>query len=444
MPLPLLRPPARARASRVSALLFGYLAVPLLNAVSPLLALPAITSMHGASAWAAVAIGQSLGGTAGVVVELGWGLSGTQRVARQSRRNRARSFALSIVTKGMVAVPAVGAAVVVAVLLAPAFRGEAAVVAAAAGIAMFSAGWIFIGTARPRLFLLTEAVPRTACVAVAAGAIALGAPLACYAAALLIPAIAAPLAAARVLGVSRESFRGMTLHRYLLVIRAQASALTSRVLSSVYISFSVAVVSLGSSDAVLLYASLDRILRMAQQVLVAPHYVLKGWVGRAVNPAERVRRALRSVLFNVCAGTVAGIGFGVLAPVVVDVVFSRTVHVPPGAALAAGLTLAVISTSMATGTILLVALQRIQAVAWSAAAGAAIGLPLIYAGTVTLGGFGAVLGQLAAEGAVLAVQVVAAGSALRRRRRRVSGSAVAGVAGGAHPSVDAQTAERTR
>ncbi|AAT88561.1 hypothetical protein Lxx06010 [Leifsonia xyli subsp. xyli str. CTCB07] len=41
--------------------------------MSPLLALPAIAHTAGAEGWAAIAIGQSLGGAAGVLVELGWG-----------------------------------------------------------------------------------------------------------------------------------------------------------------------------------------------------------------------------------------------------------------------------------------------------------------------------------------------------------------------------------
>ena len=99
------------RVRFVASAFLSYLAVPLLNAVSPLLALPAITAHFGGSAWAAIAVGQSLGGTAGVIVELGWGLSGSQRVARMSPRNRANAFGVSLVAKAIVGVPVIGAAV---------------------------------------------------------------------------------------------------------------------------------------------------------------------------------------------------------------------------------------------------------------------------------------------------------------------------------------------
>lgn len=409
-------PVSRIRRIRffLSALI-GYLAVPLLNAVSPLIALPAITSVHGGSAWVAVAIGQSLGGTAGVIVELGWGLNGSQRAARMSRRNQAQTFAMSIVTKAIVGVPIIGASAVLAAVLAPSNGLDAALVALAAGIAMFSAGWIFIGTLRPRLFLFTEVLPRTLLILLAGWMIALGGPLLWYSGALLVAAIAAPIAGAVVLGMKWRYLTLLSPRRAWKVIRFQWSALQVNIYSSLYISLGTTIVTLGSVNASLLYASVDRIQRMYQQVLRTQTYVFKGWVGRETNPGERVRRAIRSTWISAAIGVLSGIVFAISSPWVADLVFSGQVVVSPLVSIIAGLNIAVICASMSSGGVLLVALGRVKSVATSALVGAILGLPAMFFGAMFFGGVGALVGQLVAESAVLVVQLAAA----RRRVREL-------------------------
>ena len=58
---------------------------PALSAVTPLIAIPAITSTAGARGWEAYALGLSIGSAACVIIELGWPLTGPQRVAAEPR-----------------------------------------------------------------------------------------------------------------------------------------------------------------------------------------------------------------------------------------------------------------------------------------------------------------------------------------------------------------------
>lgn len=397
----------------------GYLAVPILNAVSPLLALPAITASFGGPAWEAIAVGQSLGGTAGVIVELGWGLTGSQRVARMSPRNRAHAFGVSLMTKAIVGVPVIGGASLVASVIGPdGYGAEAAIVAAAAGIAMFSGGWIFIGILKPRLFLFTEVLPRALLIAASAVAIHLGAALWTYSGALMLASVIAPIAGALVLGLRWRDLVALSLRRLLRVIGLQRAALGTNVFSSVYISLGTTVATLGSANVTLLFASVDRLQRMLQQVLRSQNFVFKGWVGREVDPGRRIHRAVRATIVSSLVGVVSGVLFAVGSPVAADLIFSGTVTIPPLAAAISGLSIAIICTSMSTGAVLLVALNRVSAVAKSAATGAALGLPGIFFGAMFFGGTGALAGQLLAEASVLIVQVVAA----RRRLREIRAS----------------------
>lgn len=409
--------PSRIRRIRFFiGALFGYLAAPILNAVSPLIALPAITAAYGGSAWVAVAIGQSLGGTAGIIVELGWGLTGSQRVARMAKRNQAQTLAISLVTKALVGVPVIGIAVVATLLLAPSDPLDAVLVALAAAISMFSAGWIFLGTLRPRLFLFTEVIPRAALIMLSGLMIHLGGPLLWYSGGLLAAALIAPIAGALVLGVKWRDFTLLSPRRAFTVVRYQSSALQVNIFSSIYISLGTTVATLGAANATLLYASMDRIQRMFQQVMTTQQYVLKGWVGRMVDPGIRIRRAIRATVIS----TILGVGFGAVfafsSPLVAELVFSGTVEVTPLAAIICGINIAVICMSMSTGWVLLVALNKVSSIARSALVGACVGLPAIFLGAMFFGGVGALGGQLIAEIAVVTVQIVAATRRIRELR----------------------------
>lgn len=410
--------PVRSRLWFFVGAVTSYLAIPLLNAVSPLLALPAVTASFGGRAWAAIAVGQSLGATAAVLVELGWGLSGSQRVARMSKRNRAQAFGLSLTTKAIVGIPVIGSASLLAsVLVSSEFRSEAAVVAAAAATVSFSAGWIFVGILKPRTFLYCEVLPRTALIAASAVAIYSGAPLWVYPVALLSGNVLAPMSAGVVLGLRLRDLTFMSIRRLFVVIAAQRAALSSNVFSSIYISLGTTVATLGATNATLLFASIDRLQRMFQQVMRTQNYVFKGWVGREVDPAERVRRAVRATFVSGAVGVGCGVVFAVTSPWVAELVFSGTVHVPPLAVVFAGFSVAFTCASMSTGYVLLVTLGRVSAVAKSAAVGAAVGLPGIFFGAMLFGGTGALAGQMLAEVSVLLFQIIAARARLGELRR---------------------------
>ncbi|AGW42141.1 hypothetical protein O159_21630 [Leifsonia xyli subsp. cynodontis DSM 46306] len=357
-----------------------------------------------------------------MLVELGWGISGTQRVARQARRNIAQTYAAGLTTQVLVAIPALIAAAIAAFLLAPSQSLTAAVVAVAAG-GSISAAWVFVGIAQPRHILLQEAIPRTAAVLAAALALLAGAPLIVYGIALLVAGLLSPALAMRTLGVRRADFLRLSPRRVVFLVRCQSMALTTRVFSSFYISFGTAAVALVAPQATASYAAMDRLLRMAQQVIGTVHFALKGWVGKATTRAERLRRARRAVLTNVVVGLVAGAGFAVVAPVVAEIVFAGVIHIPTPLAAIAGGTLAVIFVSMSCGQILLVTLGRLDALAWSAAAGALVGLPLILTGAALGGTLGALLGQFCAEATVLLVQATAAVRTKRRLDRAAAATA---------------------
>ena len=60
--------PATAALGRLRGVI-AYAAFPLIGAVTPLLAIPAISQQFGAPGWASIAVGQSVGAAASVAVD---------------------------------------------------------------------------------------------------------------------------------------------------------------------------------------------------------------------------------------------------------------------------------------------------------------------------------------------------------------------------------------
>src|SRR3712207_2103483 len=82
--------------------LAGFAGLPLLSFLAPLLLLPIIARRGGVDGWAAVVIGQAVGGLAAVLVLYGWNLAGPVRVASADLEERRRLFAVALYCKVLV------------------------------------------------------------------------------------------------------------------------------------------------------------------------------------------------------------------------------------------------------------------------------------------------------------------------------------------------------
>ncbi|WP_167132204.1 polysaccharide biosynthesis C-terminal domain-containing protein [Paramicrobacterium chengjingii] len=394
----------------------GFFILPLAGLLTPLLAIPAITSQFGASGWAAVAIGQSIGTAVAVLVELGWGLSGPQRVARLADNAAYRLLAYALQTKFIVYAPLAVVSGFLAYSLAHSHNIEAALVAVGFSSMGLTASWYFVGRTRPWLLLGTEGLCRFVAIAIASALLLLGAPLIVYPlVGLIVPAFLAPLFA---LLVARRgsNVKAMFLSpaRLLFMIRAQGSAVSARAVSSIYIALPVALVSIVSPSSVAIFAAGERLLRITLGGLAAVPNSLQGWVGGSSTRAVRVRRAELAVLINVGLGVVAAVIFGLLAPFASKLIFTNAATIPPELAWAVAAVLFVVCISRSTGNIALVALGRVKYVLVSALAGALIGTPALLLLAHLMGAVGAAVAELVSEALVLAIQ----GSVILRDRKR--------------------------
>jgi O-antigen/teichoic acid export membrane protein len=394
------------RSRWLSAL--GFVIVPMASIASPLLAIPAITSQFGVAGWTAVAVGQSLGASFAVIVELGWSLTGPQRVARQGKTARERSLAVAILTKVIVLLPLAAIAGAFSFLLSADFRWESAAVAVGATTFGLNNMWYYIGTNSASKILITDAMPRVVCVSVAAIAIFAGGPLLLYPlVAVLLPSAISTVLVVIMERLGKSHLAGMTVARLLLVIKFQGTALGGRALSAIYISLPVTLVTLVSPASVPVFSAIERLQRIYMQVLTAVPNMMQNWVGRSTNNKQTLRLARQAICYNALFGLGAGLAFTLALPLLTKIVFADTISVPTELGAVSGFLIAVVCTSRASGSIALVALRRVKTVMLSALAGSAVGIPAILIGATLFGAGGALLGEVFAEIVVLGVQLAA-------------------------------------
>ena len=388
----------------------------MLSLVSPLLAFPAITSEFGASGWAAVAIGQSFGSTAAIVVELGWGLNGPQRVSRMGSAGRRRVFTLALRSKLFALVPLAIIAGVAAYLVSPDHLLEAALTAVGATAFGLSPAWFFIGNGSPLQLLTIDAVPRLVGVALSAVLMLVGVGLFVYpVVGLILPSVLSPVFAAAKVRVRRPDWRFARRIGNAHVLKSQWHAVVARSTSSLYISLPVGIVAVVAPQALVVFSAADRLQRMYLSVLSAVPNALQGWVGKPNSRGGRMARASRAIVLNAGFGLVVGLLFALAAPLASQIVFSGVATVPFEISVLCGVLIAIVCTSRATGNLGLVAARRIGYITVSAIVGSAIGLPAILVLSSQLGARGALIGAIMAETAVLTVQVF---GLLRRRPTR--------------------------
>lgn len=389
------------RITRQVTSLALFVVIPGAASVAPLLVIPAITAHFGAAGWASVAVGLSIGVAASVIADLGWGIVGPQRIARDPARRRV-TFDLALASR----LAAVGclAPVVAAATLALVQDHAAAAVLLSLGVlaGSLSPSWFFTGLGRPGAILVCETLPRVVCSLLSAVVISLGGPLEVYGVGMILAALICAVAASRHPDVrllpSRAAVRAIPE-----TLRAQGVLLAGRGVTTIYKSLPVVLIGLVNPGAVAVFAALDRPLRMALTVLTAVPNRLQSWIG-VDDRSVAARRSRRSLAANALLGVISGGAFALGMPVVARYLFSGVVAVEGAVAVLGGLLIAVICASRGVG-LSLVAADRADDTTRASIAAAVVAILSIPLGAHLGGVEGAVAGLIAAEVVGIAVQV---------------------------------------
>lgn len=404
------------RAERAGFLrrVVGFAGLPFLSLITPFLFLPLLARIAGADSWLAIAVGQSAGAFAALVISLGYNTVGPTLVARAAPADRAEVLRESLPVRLALAAPAAAIAMVVAVLVAPAGHGlEAALMALALALSGLSAAWFMVGLGRASLIVGYELAPRIVATLAAAGLLVATGVVLWYPVLLIAAALVGTSAyLVRTLGLSKLRPRRGDASR---MVRANASAMAIELAGGAYNSLAVtfvgAAANVGQAAA---YVSGDKFYRMSQYAASALGNAAQGWVvdDGGTRFAARARRA---VLAHVALGLLAFAAFATLAPWLTGVLFGSEVAIDQWTALGFGVASFGIATGTALGRVVLVGLGARRDFLVCVLLGAAVGVPAILVLAGLHGAAGGAWGLAIGEMVSVTAQAI---TVLRRWRRR--------------------------
>lgn len=402
----------QAAVRRGTGRLIGFgLSVALL-AVASLLLIPAMVAAGGQHAWGAIAVGQSIGAVAAVLVYFGWGHTGPAIIARAEASRSRMEFADSLRTRMMLFVPVAAIACTLAALVSPSHPLLSATGCLSAAVVGLTADWYFVGVGRPYAYLGLEAVPRVTGTAVGIvllinGVDVIVGPL-CMLAGMLLAFAATSWWLLR--GRTPQIERRRTVRQ---VIVAQRDGVGSAVGTSVYTALPLVLISLVAPGIQPPYALVDKLQRQLSVALGPVVSVVQGYVPRR-DPSVTIRRARHALWAGasfcvLLAGTVL-----ITAPWLLGWLGAGQVQPEYAVMVLMALYVGLNVWESILARAVLASFGRLDVVARGTLMSAGIGLPLVVIGALTLGLIGAFIGLIAGLAARAAYEFVIAVVHMRR------------------------------
>ncbi|MGB3909260.1 MAG: polysaccharide biosynthesis protein [Pseudolysinimonas sp.] len=394
----------------------AFAGLPFLSLLTPFLFLPLLARIAGADSWLAIAVGQSAGAFAALVISLGYNTVGPTLVARAAPADRPEVLRESLPGRLALAAPAAALAMTVAALVAPQGHGlEAALMALALALSGLSATWFMVGLGRVSHILGYDFAPRIVATAAASGLLVATGVVLWYPLLLIAAAIVGTLAyLLRTVGrANLRPQRGDTSR----MLRANASAMAIELAGGAY--NSLAVTFVGAAAAVgqaAAYVSGDKLYRMSQYAASALGNATQGWVvdDGGTRFAARARRALLS---HGILGVLAFTAFATLGPWLTGLLFGAEVAIDQLTALGFGAASFGIAMGTGLGRVVLVGLGARRDFLICVLLGAAAGVPAILVLASLYGAAGGAWGLAIGELVSVTAQSIAV---LRRWRRRAA------------------------
>jgi O-antigen/teichoic acid export membrane protein len=370
-----------------------------------LLAIPVITRVVGADAWAVQVLVQSQATLFGVLVAFGWGTTGPGLVASTPEEQRPQLFLDSLVTRCYLLLIAAPLMILLMTLLRPAEAVFVSVASVAYLLPFVGASWYFVGEGRPLRLFLCDALPQLVGTVVGLVVLVVTRNFTLMVVTQLIFNIAAVSVSALVVlrrkpglvanFAARNSLRQMSKQRHGVVTAATGSF---------YVNLPMLVVSAFIPNQLDSYAIADRLFRFAVTAFSPVLQFVQGWIpeGGSEFITHRIRRAAQ---FAPVLGLVGGIGLAVMGPFAAQILVQAPTDFGFVLSSPVGVSFAAVAVSQVIGLACLVAIGRARDLALSTVIGAVLGTPLIVVGAFTFGVGGVIWGMAISELAVALFQI---------------------------------------
>lgn len=399
-----------SRRAQIIVRRIAFLVPVIAQAALVLVSLPPLINAVGGEMWSRLAVGQAIGGFAGTVVALGWGVTGPAQVASVgSRIEQVQIFTDSIYSKAVVGIPVFAGSVLLSRTLAP---GAPFVLLALACLSTAVMGlaptWFFVGCGDGLSLVLLDTVPRIVPALVAWGFVGFGAD----------PRWGFGIQAVAVVGatglcwmvVTRGRDLRRSMPRVLEVIRDQRHGLATQVGYSAFMYSALPMFHVVGGPGLPVFAIADRVQKQLVTAAIPLGNVLVARLPQQValleEPGGRARFA-RARSFDLgLIGFVCAMGAWMIGKPLIRVLSHGQIAVGWLVVVLLGLTLGAGVVSLIAPTMLLGPLGLTHRGGLSAVAALVAGLPVVAMLGHVLGASGAQCGVLIGYIAGLLVQAV--------------------------------------
>ncbi|KAD4060527.1 hypothetical protein GD627_05710 [Arthrobacter yangruifuii] len=352
-----------------------------------LLAIPVVIANAGSEAWGVIALGQSAALLFGVLVSFGWGTVGPAMVAGMLPEQRPQMFLDSLVSRVYLFVVTAPLAVLTVWLIA---GGDSAPVAALACLAylipFLGASWFFVGDARPGRLLVFDTIPVTLGTVLGLVGLILTGDVFVYLAIQLAMNLLGVTVSALLIRTRSAAVPRLDVHpgRAVRRLAGQRHGVVTAATSSLYVNTPLLVVGAVLPGAVALYAMAEKFFKYGLTAVGPVVQVLQGSIAdpdRALQEARiRVAAKWAPLAAAFCAAAMA-----LCIPWASDLLSQGKIQVGFDLSVPMGVVFGAVTVSQVVGLACLIPLGEGKALAVSTVLGAAIGVPLIVAGALTLG-----------------------------------------------------------
>lgn len=390
-----------------------------ITTVVGVLAIPVVITNAGSSTWGVIALGQSTALLFGVLVSFGWGTTGPAMVAGMPAEARPQMYIDSLVSRLYLFAAAAPLAVLTVWLIAAESAGVAMLACIAYLLPFLGASWFFVGDARPGRLLLFDTLPVTlGTVFGLVGLIATGnvfVYLSIQAAMNLLAVVSSGWLIHRSSGAVPRL--DPSIARAIQRLKGQRHGVVTAATSSLYVNTPVLVVGAFLPGALALYAMAEKFFKYGLTAVGPVVQVLQGSIAdpdRARQDA-RVRTAARLAPFA------AALGAAVMAaciPWASRLLSQGELEVGFDLSIPMGVVFGAVAVSQVVGLACLIPIGEGKALAVSTVFGAALGIPLIITGALTVGVSAVAWAVAVSELAVAAYQLRVVAGYFRRAARQ--------------------------
>ncbi|WP_285319961.1 polysaccharide biosynthesis C-terminal domain-containing protein [Pseudarthrobacter sp. lyk4-40-TYG-27] len=369
-----------------------------------LLAIPVITRVVGADAWAVQVLVQTVATLFGVAVAFGWGTVGPGMVAAAAKEDRPQLFLDSLITRSYLLLITAPVMMILMALLRPKEALFVSIATAAYLMPFVGAAWYFVGEGRAMRLFLFDALPQLLGTVIGVGILVLTRDFTLLVVTQLIFNVVAVWVSSTVILRSGEGLKANFSPRNSLRQMAhQRHGVITAATGSFYVNLPMLAVNAIIPSQLASYAIADRLFRFAVTGFSPVLQFVQGWIP-AAGAGSTNHRINRASQLTPLLGLAGGSVLAAAGPWAAQVLVPGTNNFGYNLSIPVGVSFAAVAISQVIGLACLVPIGKARELAASTLVGAVIGTPVIVVGAILLGVPGVVWGMALSEVVVAAFQ----------------------------------------